>query len=124
GTALALSLAAAYLLFIFHRDYMGGSLWGVLRGIYLRPILSATLAGLAVLGFHYLLPGINSLSLARYLIPLKLAADCAIFVPAYIVLLVALRQVSIIDWNNFQWLVAFCVEFLRHPFRERVKVYR
>jgi len=124
GTSLALSLAAPYLLFIFHRDYMGGSLWAVFRGIYVRPILSGTLAALAVRGFHSLIPGVNSLSQIRYLIPVKLAADCAIFVPAYLFLLVALRQVSIIDWNNFQWLVAFGFEFLRHPFRERVKVYR
>ena len=124
GTSLALSLAAPYLLFIFHRDYMGGSLWAVFRGTYIRPILSGTLAALAVRGFHSLIPGVNSLSQIRYLIPVKLAADCAIFVPAYLFLLVALRQVSIIDWNNFQWLVAFGFEFLRHPFRERVKVYR
>jgi hypothetical protein len=39
-------------------------------------------------------------------------------------LLVAFRHVSIIDWNNFQWFVAFGLEFLRHPLRERVKIYR
>src|SRR6266850_199588 len=124
GTSLSLSLAAMYLLFLFHRDYMGGSLGTVFRGIYIRPILSGILAGLAVRGFHYLVPAVTALSQERLLVPLKLAADCAIFVPAYIVLLVALRQVSIIDWNNFRWLVAFSFEFLRHPFRERVKVYR
>jgi len=40
------------------------------------------------------------------------------------VLLVAFRQVSVIDWNNFVWLIAFGSDFLRHPFRERVKIYR
>jgi hypothetical protein len=71
-----------------------------------------------------LVPVVGSLGEIRYLIPIKLAADFAIFIPVYIVLLVALRQISIIDWNNFQWLVAFGFEFFRHPLRERVKVYR
>jgi O-antigen/teichoic acid export membrane protein len=124
GTSLALIMAAAYLMVLFHRNYMGISLGTVLRGIYMRPILSGILANLAVVGFHRLVPAVVALSDVRYLIPLKLAADFAIFLPAYIVLLVALRQVSIIDWNNFQWLVAFGFEFLRHPLRERVKVYR
>ena len=124
GTSLALILAAVYLVFTFHRNYMGTSTWTVLRGIYIRPIVAGILANLAVLGFHRLIPEVAGLMETRYLIPLKLAADFGIFVPAYIVLLVALRQVSVIDWNNFQWLVAFGIEFLRHPFRERVKVYR
>jgi O-antigen/teichoic acid export membrane protein len=124
GTSLALMMAATYLLVLFHRNYMGISLGTVLRGIYMRPILSGILASLTVVGYHRLVPGVVALSDVRYLIPIKLAADFAIFLPAYIVLLVALRQVSIIDWNNFQWLVAFGFEFLRHPLRERVKVYR
>jgi hypothetical protein len=45
------------------------------------------------------------------------------FLPVYLVLLVALRQISTIDWNNFLWLVGFGVEFLRHPFRDRAKAY-
>ena len=124
GTSLALITAAIYLLFAFHRYYMETPLWTVLRGIYIRPILAGILASFSLIGFHYLVPGIASLSEVRYLIPIKLAADFAIFVPAYIVFLVALRQVSIIDWNNFQWFVAFGFEFLRYPLRERVKVYR
>ena len=124
GTSLALITAAIYLLFAFHRYYMETPLWTVLRGIYIRPILAGILASFSLIGFHYLVPGIASLSAVRYLIPIKLAADFAIFVPAYIVFLVALRQVSIIDWNNFQWFVAFGFEFLRYPLRERVKVYR
>ncbi len=124
GTSMALVLAAIYLVFSFHRNYMGASIWNVLRGIYLRPIVAGILANLAVAGFHSLMPAVAGLVDVRYLIPLKLALDFAIFAPAYIVLLVGLRQISVIDWNNFQWLVAFGIEFLRHPFRERVKVYR
>src|SRR5207244_927856 len=104
GTSIALVSAAIYLLFAFHRNYLGTSIWSVFESIYLRPIFSGFLAGVALLGFHRFLPGIVGLSEVRYLIPLKLALDFAIFLPVYVVLLVALRQISIIDWNNFQWL--------------------
>jgi O-antigen/teichoic acid export membrane protein len=124
GTSLALITATVYLLITFHRNYVQTSVWSVFRDIYARPILSGIIANLAVHGFHHLAPGIVAMADTRYLIPLKLAADFVVFAPVYVVLLVALRQVSIIDWNNFQWLVAFGCEFLRHPFRERVKIYR
>jgi hypothetical protein len=35
-----------------------------------------------------------------------------------------LRQITAIDWRNFLSLMTFGVEFIRHPFRERVKIYR
>jgi O-antigen/teichoic acid export membrane protein len=124
GTSFALIIATVYLLITFHRNYTETSVWSMLRDIYARPILSGIIAVFAVLGFHQLVPAIPGLAEIRYLIPLKLAADFAVFVPVYVVLLVALRQVSMIDWNNFQWLVAFGFEFLRHPFRERIKIYR
>jgi O-antigen/teichoic acid export membrane protein len=124
GTSLALIVAAIYLLVTFHRNYTRTSVWTVLRDIHARPILSGIFAILAVVGFHHILPGIPNLADVRYLIPIKLAADLAIFLPGYIVLLVAFRQVSVIDWNNFLWLITFGIDFLRHPFRERVKIYR
>jgi O-antigen/teichoic acid export membrane protein len=124
GTSLALTISAVYLLIIFHRNYMKTPVWPVLRDIYARPIFSALLASIAVLGFHYLVPAVPALASARYLIPIKLAADFMVFLPVYVMLLVAFRQVDMIDWDNFQWLVSFSFEFLRHPFRERVKIYR
>jgi O-antigen/teichoic acid export membrane protein len=123
GTSIALITAAIYLLYVFHRNYLGTSLWSAFESIYMRPIASALLSASALVAFHHFVTGIPRLSEVRYLIPLKLTVDFGIFVPVYIGLLVALRQVSTIDWNNFQWLVAFGLEFLRHPFRERVKVY-
>src|ERR1051325_4668737 len=94
GTSIALVTAAVYLLLVFHRNYLGTSLWSVLEAIYIRPIVSAALAVSALLGIHQLVPGIQALSDVRYLIPVKLAVDCGIFVPIYIGLLVAIRQVS------------------------------
>jgi O-antigen/teichoic acid export membrane protein len=123
GTSIALVSAAVYLLFAFHRNYLRRSLWAVFESIYMRPILSGFLGVSLLVGIHRLLPVIVSLSEVRYLIPIKLSVDFVIFLPVYVVLLVALRQISAIDWNNFQWLVAFGFEFLRHPFRERVKAY-
>jgi peptidoglycan biosynthesis protein MviN/MurJ (putative lipid II flippase) len=123
GTTIALLTAAVYLLFIFHRNYLGTSPWRVIASVYIRPIVSAGLAFAALLGLHHLAPDILELVNVRYLIPLKLVMDFAIFVPVYIALLVALRQISSMDRDNFQWLVAFGLEFLRHPLRERVKVY-
>jgi len=124
GTSLALITATVYLLVMFQRNYMGVSFWSVIRDIYIRPVVSGVLALFAVMGFHQILPAVPALAEVRYLIPLKLMVDVAIFLPVYTVLLVAFRQVSIIDWNNFQWFVAFGLEFLRHPLRERVKIYR
>ena len=117
-------IASLYLLVTFHRNYIEGPVWTVLRDIYFRVVLSGVLAVIVVFGFHQIVPGVPALADVRYLIPIKLIADIAIFAPVYMVLLVAFRQVNIIDWNNFQWLVAFGLEFLRHPFRQRVKIYR
>jgi hypothetical protein len=120
GTSLALVIATGYLLVTFHRNYVGNSVRTILQDVYLRPIAAGVFASLAVLGFHELAP----LETVRYLIPAKIAADFAVFAPAYIVLLVVLRQVTAIDWNNLMSLMSFGFEFLRHPFRERVKIYR
>jgi O-antigen/teichoic acid export membrane protein len=123
GTSIALVTAAVYLLFVFHRNYLGTSLWGIFESIYMRPIISALLAISALVTLHYVAPLMLQLLEVRYLIPLRLALDFGIFLPLYIGLLVVLRQISSLDWNNFQWLVALGFTFLRHPFRERVKVY-
>jgi O-antigen/teichoic acid export membrane protein len=124
GTALALLMATVYLLVTFHREYVGNSVWIALRDIYVRPILSASLAVLAVLEFHQGVPAVASLADTRSWIPLKLAADLTVLGTVYVFLLVAFRQVTAIDFRNFLRLMAFGIEFLRHPFRERVKIYR
>jgi O-antigen/teichoic acid export membrane protein len=123
GTTIALVTAAIYLLSVFHRNYLGTSPWRGPVSICIRPILAAGSAIAGLVALQQVVPGILELENVRYLIPLKLAVDFGIFVPVYIALLVALRQISSIDWDNFRWLVAFGLEFLRHPFRERVKVY-
>ena len=124
GTSLALTIAAMYLVVAFQRNYIKTPVWTMLRDIYARPVLTGALASLAVLGFHRIVPAVAALTDVRYLIPLKLAIDVLVFIPMYVMLLIAFRQIGIIDWNNFQWFVAFGFEFLRHPFRERVKIYR
>ena len=124
GTSLALTIAAAYLLVIFHRNYVENSVGTLLQDVYVRPIISGVLANVAVLGFHQVLPQLAAWENVRYLVPVKMAGDFAIFAPVYIVLLITLRQVTAIDWKNFIGLVSFGFEFLRHPFRERVKIYR
>jgi O-antigen/teichoic acid export membrane protein len=123
GTSIALVSAAVYLLVSFHRNYLGTSVWNVLQSIYIRPIFSGLLAVSALAAFHRVLPGVLGLSEVRHLIPIRLAMDFVVFLPVYLVPLVVLRQISAIDWNNLQWLVAFGFEFFRHPFRERVKAY-
>jgi O-antigen/teichoic acid export membrane protein len=123
GTSIALISAAIYLLVAFHRNYLGTSVWGVFESIYIRPAFAALLTGSALVTVHHVIPGLVGLSEIRYLIPIRLAMDFVIFLPVYLVLLVAVRQISTIDWNNFQWLVAFGLEFLRHPFRDRAKAY-
>ena len=120
GTSLALICASIYLLVIFHRYYVENSVWTVLREIYARPIAAGVLANLAVAGFHHAVPVVIAWEESRYLIPLKLAVDVTVFGLIYVVMLVALRQVTAIDWNNFTGFVSFGFEFLRHPFRERV----
>ena len=70
------------------------------------------------------MPQVAEWQQVRYLIPVKIAIDFAIFTPVYVVLLITLRQVTAMDWRNFLGLVAFGFELLRHPLRERVKIYR
>ena len=124
GTSIAMVVASIYLLVTFHNKYLGNSVWTVLRDVQFRPILAGTLAGFAVLGFHRVVPQLLALEHVRYLIPIKMAVDFVLFAPIYVVLLIALRHVTKIDWNNFIGLVSFGFEFLRHPARERVKIYR
>ncbi len=134
GTTLALVIGVIYLLWAFHRNYMETSVWSTVREIYARPLIAGILADLAVIGFHRILPVVVQLEdahlvwmgydLQRLLIFSRILLDLAAFAPVYIVVLVTLRQVTAMDWNNFVGLVSFGSEFLRHPFRERVKIYR
>jgi O-antigen/teichoic acid export membrane protein len=124
GTSLAFLLATGYLLLVFHRNYVENSVRTILGDVYLRPIGSGVFAGLAVIGIHQVAPVFMAWEAVRYLIPIKMAADFVVFAPTYILLLVAFRQVTAIDWNNFLRLLSFASELLRHPFREHVKIYR
>jgi O-antigen/teichoic acid export membrane protein len=124
GTSLALIIAAIYLLVAFHRNYLQTPVTGVFLGIHARPVAAGVLAIVAVLGFHRAFPGVESLNDVRYLIPAKLALDFTIFAPVYALFLVVARQVTAIDRRNFLGLVNFGFEFVRHPFREWVKIYR
>jgi hypothetical protein len=124
GTTVALIIAAGYLLVTFHRNYLESSVWIVLRDIQMRPIMAGVLASFAAVGFHQLFPQVAGLDGVRYLIPLKLAMDFAVFSTTYFALLIALHQVTALDWENFIGLISFGSEFLRHPFRDRVKIYR
>jgi len=124
GTSIAFLISTTYLLLIFHRNYVKIPFRTVLLEIYVRPIAAAVCATAAVAVFHRLTPVLTGWETVRYLLPVKMAADFGIFAPIYIVLLVTFRQVTAIDWNNFVGLITFSSEFLRHPFRERVKIYR
>jgi hypothetical protein len=124
GTTIAFVLSTGYLLATFHRNYLSTRVAAVFQSVYVRPIAAAVLANMAVLGFHELTPQLRNLELVRYLIPFKIGADFGVFVPVYVLLLVTFRQFTAIDWNNFRGLMSFGSEFLRHPFRERVKIYR
>ncbi len=124
GTSLALMCATLYLLITFHRNYLESSPLTIIREIYIRPIAAGVFADLAVSSFHHVVPMVMSWNTSRFLIPLKLTADFALFSCFYMALLVALRQLTAIDWNNFTGFVSFGFEFLRHPFRDRVKIYR
>lgn len=124
GTSIAMILAAVYLLVTFHRGYLKDSAAAMFRGILIRPLLAGILANLAVVGFHRIVPVIMNFENIRYLIPIKVAMDFAIFASVYVVLLVTLRQLDAIDWRNFLSLATFGFELLRHPLRERVKIYQ
>jgi O-antigen/teichoic acid export membrane protein len=134
GTSLALIIAAGYLLVTFHRNYVETPFGSTFREIYARPIVAGILANFAVSGFHSVVLGMFDMdriqyfsvghNMARLVILAKIIVDAAVFSPVYFVLLVALRQVTATDWKNFVGLTAFGSELLRHPFRERVKIYR
>jgi O-antigen/teichoic acid export membrane protein len=124
GTSLALIIAALYLLIAFHRNYLKTSVVSMVRDTHARPLAAALLAVLAVVIFNRAFAGLASLREVRYLIPLKLALDFAVFAPVYMMFLVAVRQITAIDRRNFLQLMNFGFEFVRHPFREWVKIYR
>ncbi len=134
GTALALTIAAGYLLITFHRNYVETPFWATFREIYARPMVAGILANLAVSGLHGLVLGLFDMdriqyfsvgyNMARFVILGKILIDVVVFAAVYFVVLVTLRQVTATDWKNFVGLTAFGSEFLRHPFRERVKIYR
>jgi O-antigen/teichoic acid export membrane protein len=124
GTSLALIVAAIYLLSTFHRNYVETPVWTTLREIYLRPLVACIVGSLAVVGFHRLSPMLFGDDLTRFIVLLKILLDAAVLVPVYVVLLIGLRQVTAMDWKNLVGLMAFGSEFLRHPVRERVKIYR
>ncbi|HEY2379846.1 MAG TPA: oligosaccharide flippase family protein [Terriglobia bacterium] len=117
GTCIAFLAATGYLLVAFHRNYVENSFRTVFEDVYLRPIAAGVFAALAVTGFHQLAPLPAAWEIVRYMIPIKISTDFAIFCPIYMVLLVAFRQVTAIDWKNFLSLVSFGLQFLRHPFR-------
>jgi O-antigen/teichoic acid export membrane protein len=124
GTTLALIIAAIYLLVAFHRNYLETSVVNMVREFHVRPFAAGLLAFLAVSLFHRAFPGVDALRDVRYLIPVKLALDGAVFSAVYMMFLVAVRQVTAIDRRNFWGLMNFGFEFVRHPFREWVKIYR
>jgi len=124
GTAVALVISAAYLLIMFHRKYVETPVKGMFRDIHIRPVVSGLVSIFAAMGLHYLLPVLDSLRQVRYLIPAKLALDFVIFSAVYVVFLMVLRQITAMDRRNFMGLISFGFEFLRHPFRERVRIYR
>ena len=128
------SFFVTILLTAFHRNYVETPVWATLREVYARPLIAGIIANLAVSGFHRVFPRLVLLeqvhydvmghSIARLFILSKILLDLAVFAPVYIVLLIALRQVTEMDRKNFVGLMVFGSEFLRHPFRERVKIYR
>ena len=122
GTTLAFVVATTYLLTSFQRNYIEGSLRSVLQEVYLRPIVAGVFATLAVLAFRHVVPQIGSWQTVRWLAPVKMAAEFGVFAPAYILLLVAFRQVTTIDGQNFVRLMSFGTTFVRHSFRERVGI--
>ena len=124
GTTLALIIAATYLLVAFHRNYLGTSVSSIVREFHVKPFAAALVAFLAVLVFHRAFRGVSALNEIRYLIPVKLVLDFALFSAVYMMFLVAVRQVTAIDRRNFWGLMNFGFEFMRHPFREWVKIYR
>ncbi len=124
GTSIALLVAAAYLVFLFHRDYLEDSAAKLIRDVHLRPWVAGLSATAVIWAFHGTVPAVVELGQARLLIPVKIAIDFLVFATAYVLLLVGLRHVTAIDWRNLTGLMSFGFEFVRHPLRERVKIYR
>jgi len=124
GTAVALIISATYLLIMFHRKYVETPVEGMFRDIHIRPVVSGLVAIFAATGLHRLFHIMDSLREVRYLIPAKLAVDFVLFSSVYLVFLMVLKQITAMDRRNFMGLMTFGFEFLRHPFRERVRIYR
>lgn len=117
GTSLAFIAATGYLLVAFHRNYVENSVRTVLEDIYLRPLAAGVFASLIVMTFHKVVPQLASLEAVRYMIPLKIGTDFAVFAPTYLLILMAFRQVTAMDWNNFLSLIYFGLQLLRRQAR-------
>jgi hypothetical protein len=124
GTSIALVIAAIYLLAAFHRNYLETSAGAMLRNIHLRPMAGGLLSIVAVMLFHHAFPGVDALREVRYLIPVQITLDFAVFAPIYMLFLILVKQVTPTDRRNFLGLMNFGFEFVRHPFREWIKIYR
>jgi O-antigen/teichoic acid export membrane protein len=124
GTASALVAAAIYLLFTFHRHYIETTLRELAKEIHVRPIAAAASGAAAILLLRTFLPAGNTLEQPRFVALVRLALNLMVFSSIYVAFLVALRQITLLDWRNLTSLLAFGFEFLRHPFRQRVKIYR
>jgi O-antigen/teichoic acid export membrane protein len=124
GTSIALVIAAIYLLASFHRSYLETSVIEMVRNVHLRPMAAGVLGIFSVVLFHHAFPSIDVLADVRYLIPAQLFLDFAVFAPVYMLFLIVARQVTPTDRRNFLGLMNFGFEFVRHPFREWIKIYR
>ena len=87
-------------------------------------IAAAAMGAAALVILRRLLPGLDESDLPRHLLAAGLALHFLVFSCVNVAALVALRQITFLDWKNFTSLLAFGYEFLRHPFRQRVKIYR
>lgn len=124
GTSIALAVAAIYLVLLFQRSYVQRSIFEWVNETLLRTVLSGVLASLAVLAMHNLVPAVVEYGEARWPSIIKLMIDGSVFSGVYVLVLILFRQVTTIDRANFLGLLTFGFEFLRHPVRQRVKIYR
>jgi peptidoglycan biosynthesis protein MviN/MurJ (putative lipid II flippase) len=107
GTTLALISSACYVLWSFHRHWVGSSVGALLRDIHLRPWLGALLAAAAVWGLERTVPEIETALGSRLLTPLKLLLDLAVFTGVYAAALTFSGHLTAVDWRNLKGLLAF-----------------
>jgi peptidoglycan biosynthesis protein MviN/MurJ (putative lipid II flippase) len=118
GTSIALISSAAYVVWTFHRVYVGSSVFALLRDVHLRPWLAAGFGVVLVLAVHSAFDFAPDADSDRIQAAVKVGTDALLFGGVYLRSLVVLGHITTLDRQNLARLAVFGYRSLRRPFTD------